>query len=51
MYNKLNIKEVVQKRILEFTEIALDQLDKVSVENSKKMELKNLAGKLINRAN
>lgn len=51
LYNKLNIKEVVQKRILEFTEIALDQLDKVSVENSKKMELKNLAGKLINRAN
>lgn len=51
IYNKLGIKELVQHRILEYTEKALDQLDQVRVDNSKKMELKNLAGKLINRAN
>jgi len=51
IYNKLNIKEIVQKRILEFTQNALNLIDQVDVDNSKKTELKNLAGKLINRTN
>jgi geranylgeranyl diphosphate synthase type II len=51
IYNKLNIKEIVQERILEFTQNALNHIDQVGVENAKKTELKNLAGKLINRTN
>lgn len=51
IYNKLNIKEIVQERILEYTQNALNQIDQVDVENGKKTELKNLAGKLINRTN
>jgi geranylgeranyl diphosphate synthase type II len=51
IYNKLNIKEIVQERILEFTQKALNLIDQVDVENAKKTELKNLAGKLINRTN
>jgi geranylgeranyl diphosphate synthase type II len=51
IYNKLSIKEIVQERILEYTQNALNQIDQVDVENGKKTELKNLAGKLINRTN
>ena len=49
IYDKLKIKEITREKILGLTQKALDSLDKVSVENSKKIELKNLAGKLINR--
>jgi len=51
IYNKLKIKELTQNRILELTKKALDYLDQVKVENDKKIELRNLAGKLINRNN
>jgi geranylgeranyl diphosphate synthase type II len=50
IYNKLKIKEIVQKEIYSYTERALKYLDQVSVENTNKVELKNLAEKLINRA-
>lgn len=49
VYNNLNIKEITREKILGLTQKALDSLDQVNVENSKKIELKNLAGKLINR--
>lgn len=49
IYNKIKIKETTQNRILELTQKALDYLDQINVENEKKIELKNLAGKLINR--
>ncbi len=49
IYNKLNIREITQEKILKLTQKALDLLDQVNVENDKKIELKNLAGKLINR--
>ena len=50
IYNKLNIKELVQNEILELTQQALKYLDQVQVKNDKKIELKNLAGKLISRS-
>ncbi len=49
IYNALNLKEITQEKILRLTQKALDLLDQVNVENDKKIELKNLAGKLINR--
>jgi len=51
IFNKLDIQKIVQNRILELTQKALDQLDLIQVENDKKIELKNFAGKLINREN
>lgn len=49
IYDKLKIKEITKEKILELTQKALDLLDQVSVENNNKIELKKLAGKLINR--
>ncbi|HSH50536.1 MAG TPA: polyprenyl synthetase family protein [Bacteroidales bacterium] len=49
IYNNLNIKEITKEKILSLTQKALNLLDEVKVENHKKVELKNLAGKLINR--
>lgn len=49
IYNKLKIQDITREKILGLTQKALDSLDQVNVENSKKIELKNLAGKLINR--
>lgn len=49
IYDNLNIKEITKKKILSLTQKALNLLDEVKVENHKKIELKNLAGKLINR--
>jgi geranylgeranyl diphosphate synthase type II len=49
IYNKLNIKEITKEKIQSLTQKALNLLDEVKVENHKKTELKNLAGKLINR--
>ncbi|MGC9374589.1 MAG: polyprenyl synthetase family protein [Bacteroidales bacterium] len=49
IYNNLNIKEITKEKILSLTQKALNLLDEVKVENHKKIELKNLAGKLINR--
>jgi len=51
IYNKLKIRELTQNRILELTQNALNYLDQVKVGNDKKIELKKLAGKLINRNN
>lgn len=49
IYDRLKIKEITREKILELTQKALDLLDQVSVENNNKIELKKLAGKLINR--
>ena len=49
IYDNLNIKEVTKEKILSLTQKALNLLDDVKVENHKKIELRNLAGKLINR--
>ncbi|NOQ27004.1 MAG: polyprenyl synthetase family protein [Bacteroidales bacterium] len=51
IYNSLKIKEIVQKRIQELNDKALDYLNQVSVLDNKKIELKKLAEKLINRIN
>jgi geranylgeranyl diphosphate synthase type II len=51
IYNSLKIKEIVQKRIQELNEKAVDYLNQVSVPSHKKSELKMLAEKLINRIN
>lgn len=51
IYNSLKIKEIVQKRIQELNDKALDYLNRVSVLDNKKIELKKLAEKLINRIN
>lgn len=51
IYNSLKIKEIVQKRIQELNEKAFDYLNQVSVLDTKKIELKKLAEKLINRIN
>lgn len=51
IYNSLKIKEIVQKRIQELNGKALDYLNQVSVLDNKKIELKMLAEKLINRIN
>jgi len=49
IYNKLNIKEITKEKIQSLTQKALKLLNEVKIENHKKTELKNLAGKLINR--
>ncbi|MDK2977922.1 MAG: geranylgeranyl diphosphate synthase, type [Bacteroidales bacterium] len=49
IYNNLNVKEITKEKILSLTQKALNLLDEVKVENHKKIELKKLAGKLINR--
>jgi len=49
IYDNLRIKEITKEKILGLTQKALNLLDEVKVENAKKIELKNLAGKLINR--
>ena len=51
IYNRLNIRNIVQKRIEELNQKALDYLNRVSVEEYKKSELKKFAEKLINRIN
>lgn len=51
IYNSLEIKEIVQNRIQELNEKALDYLNQVSILDHKKSELKMLAEKLINRIN
>ncbi len=51
IFDKLNIKEIVQGRIQELNEKAFDYLDKVSVLENKKSELKELTNKLVNRIN
>lgn len=51
IYDNLNISSTVQKRIVDLNQQALDYLDKVSVRNSKKSELKKLAEKLVHRIN
>ncbi|MDA3954548.1 MAG: polyprenyl synthetase family protein [Bacteroidales bacterium] len=51
VYNSLQIKEIVQKKIQELNKKALDYLNKVSVLEDKKSELKKLASKLITRDN
>ncbi|MEE4197697.1 MAG: polyprenyl synthetase family protein [Bacteroidales bacterium] len=49
IYDQLNIQEITREKILSLTQNALNILDRVEVDHSKKIELKNLAGKLINR--
>lgn len=49
IYDNLRIKEITKEKILGLTQKALNLLDEVKVDNAKKIELKNLAGKLINR--
>jgi len=49
IYDNLNIKEITKEKILSLTQKALNLLDDVKIENHKKIELRNLAGKLINR--
>jgi geranylgeranyl diphosphate synthase type II len=51
IYNRLNIRNIVQNRIEELNQKALDYLSRVSVEEYKKSELKKLAEKLIKRIN
>ncbi len=49
IYDKLNIKQIVQAKINELNQIALDYLNKTEVPDHKKSELKKLADKLLNR--
>lgn len=51
IYNNLDIRNIVQNRIQELNKKAADFLDKVSVIENKKSELKKLTEKLINRIN
>ncbi len=51
IYNRLNIRNIVQNKIEELNQKALDYLNRVSVDEYKKSELKKLAEKLINRIN
>ena len=49
IYNKINMKQIVETRIEKLNQEALSFLEKVNVEKGKKTELKVLAEKLINR--
>ena len=49
IYDKINIKEIVENRIKQLNKDALVLLEKVSAEKDKKSELKKLTEKLINR--
>ncbi|MCK5169768.1 MAG: polyprenyl synthetase family protein [Bacteroidales bacterium] len=51
IYSRLDIRNIVQKRIEELNQKALEFLSRVSVAENKKSELKKLAEKLINRIN
>lgn len=51
IYNRLNIRNLVQNKIKELNHKALDYLNRVSVDEYKKSELKKLAEKLIKRIN
>lgn len=51
IYNKLNILDLVKKRIEDLNQQAIAYLAKVSVDENKKSELKQLAEKLIHRIN
>lgn len=49
IYNTLKIKEITQNEIFVLTQKALDYLNRVQVDNDKKIELNNLANNLISR--
>lgn len=49
VYNKINIKQIVEVRIEQLNQDALNFLEKVNVDKNKKSELQALAEKLINR--
>ncbi len=51
IYNKLNIHDLVKKRIEDLNQLALDYLAQVSIAENKKSELKKLAENLIHRIN
>jgi len=51
IYNSLDIKNTVKNKIAEFNHIALNHLNRVSVEENKKSELIKLAHQLIQRNN
>lgn len=49
IYDKINIKQIVEARIIKLNQKALAFLEKVNVSSDKKLELKAIAEKLINR--
>lgn len=49
IYDKLNIKELVQNKIMVLNNSALEYLNQIDVADHKKSELKKLAEKLVNR--
>ena len=49
IYNRINIKQIVETRIEKLNQEALSYLEKVNVNKDRKQELQNLADKLINR--
>jgi len=49
IYDKLNIKELVQNKIMALNNSALEYLNQIVVADHKKSELKKLAEKLVNR--
>ncbi len=49
IYNKINIKQIVEGRIEQFNQEAIAFLEKVNVDKDKKFELRMLAEKLIKR--
>ncbi|RLD48714.1 MAG: polyprenyl synthetase family protein, partial [Bacteroidetes bacterium] len=51
IYDKLNIKQIAIDKMHEYQEIALEYLEKINVEKSKKTILFNLAEQLLNRVN
>ena len=51
IYNKLGIKEICEKKIKEYTENALVELDKVQVEENRKTQLRDLVNSLMKRKN
>lgn len=51
IYNKLGIHNIVKKKIEDLNQKALNYLEKVSVDEDKKSELKKLAKQLIGRIN
>jgi len=51
IYNKLNIKQITIDKMHEYQTIALEYLDKINVDKSKKNILFNLAEQLLNRVN
>ena len=49
IYNQLDVRGMCEKDIFKYTQMAMDDLDKVKVDYSKKEELRKLLNELVNR--